>query len=54
MRPWLAACTACDLADIALTLAAGGALTFRARWGTVALAGSAAAIGAALTARVDA
>jgi hypothetical protein len=54
VRPWLAACIACDLADIASTLAAGAALTSRARWGTVALAGSAAAIGAVLTTRVDA
>lgn len=54
VRPWLAACLACDLADIASTLAAGGALSSRARWGTVALAGSAAAMGAALTARADA
>jgi hypothetical protein len=54
VRPWLAACIACDLADIASTLAAGGALPARARLGTVALAGSAAALGAALTTRVDA
>ena len=52
-RPWLVACLACDLADIAATLAAGDALPARARWGTVALAGSAAIAGAALTARVD-
>jgi hypothetical protein len=50
-RPWLIACLACDLADIAATLAAGEALPPRARWGTVALAGSAAAVGAVLTAR---
>ncbi len=53
-RPWLIACLACDLADIAATLAAGDALPPRARWGTVALAGSAAVIGAALTVRADA
>jgi hypothetical protein len=54
VRPWLVACLACDVADIAATLAAGAALPRRARWGTVALAGAAATIGAALTARVDA
>jgi hypothetical protein len=53
LRPWLIGCLACDLADIASTLAAGSALPARARWGTVALAGSAAIAGAALTARVD-
>jgi hypothetical protein len=50
-RPWLIACLACDLADIAGTLAAGEALPPRARWGTVALAGSAAVAGAVLVAR---
>lgn len=54
VRPWLAACVACDAADIASTLGAGGALPPRARWGTVALAGAAAGIGAALLASVDA
>jgi hypothetical protein len=53
VRPWLVGCLACDLADIASTLAAGSALPARARWGTVALAGGAAIAGAALTARVD-
>ncbi len=53
-RPWLIACLACDLADIAATLAAGEALPARARWGTVALAGAAAAVGAVLIARTDA
>jgi hypothetical protein len=52
-RPWLIACLACDLADIAATLAAGEALPARARWGTVALAGAAAAIGIVLTLRTD-
>ena len=52
VRPWLVACMACDAADIASTLAAT-ALPSRARWGTVALAGSAAAIGAALIGSVD-
>jgi hypothetical protein len=52
-RPWLAGCIACDLADIVSTVGAGGALPPRARWGTVALAGAAAAIGAALAAGVD-
>jgi hypothetical protein len=49
LRPWLVGCLVCDLADIASTLAAGSALPARARWGTVALAGSAAIAGAALT-----
>ena len=51
MRPWLAACIACDLSDIASTL--GAELPARARWGTVALAGAAAGMGAALLASVD-
>jgi hypothetical protein len=49
-RPWLAGCIACDVADIAATLAAGAALPARARWGTVVLAGTGAAIGIALAA----
>jgi hypothetical protein len=53
VRPWLAACIACDAADIASTLGAGDALPRRARWGTVALAGAAAGVGAALVAGVD-
>jgi hypothetical protein len=53
LRPWLVGCLACDLADIASTLAAGSALPARARWGTVALAGGAAVAGAALTVRVE-
>jgi hypothetical protein len=52
VRPWLAACIACDAADIASTLAET-ALPARARRGTVALAGTAAAIGAALLGSVD-
>lgn len=52
-RPWLAGCVACDLADIASTLGAGDALPPRSRWGTVALAGVSAAIGAALAASAD-
>ena len=53
MRPWLAGCIACDLSDIASTLGAGAALPPRARWGTVALAGAAAGMGAALLVSVD-
>ena len=53
LRPWVAGCVACDLADIASTLAAGGALPARARWGTVALAGASAVIGAAVAAGAD-
>ena len=53
LRPWLAACVGCDLSDIAATLAAGDALPERARIGTVALAGAAAAAGGALLAAVS-
>jgi hypothetical protein len=53
VRPWLIGCLACDLADIAATLAAGDRVPPRARWGTVGLAGAAAIAGAALTAAVD-
>ena len=48
---WIAAAIACDLSDIAATLAApADALPGNARWGTVALAGAAAAAGAGLLA----
>lgn len=53
LRPWLVGCVACDLTDMAATLAAGDALPARARWGTVALAGAAAALGAALAASAE-
>ena len=53
VRPWLAGCLACDLVDIAATLAAGDSVPSRARWGTVALAGCAALAGAALLATVE-
>jgi hypothetical protein len=53
VRPWLAACVACDLSDIAATVAAGDSLSSRARWGTIALAGAAAAAGLALTAGAE-
>jgi hypothetical protein len=53
VRPWVVGCVACDLADIAATLGAGDALPARSRWGTVALAGVSAAIGAAVAARAD-
>jgi hypothetical protein len=46
--PWLVAAAACDVADIAISLAAGDSLPARARWGTPALAGTSAATGAAL------
>jgi hypothetical protein len=43
----------CDLCDVASTLAApAGSLPGNARWGTVAMAGGAAAAGAALTVAV--
>ena len=45
---WVAAAIASDLSDIASTLAApAGRLPANARWGTVALAGASAALGAA-------
>lgn len=48
---WLAAAVGCDLADVVATLAAPtDALPGNARWGTVALGGGAAALGAALLA----
>ncbi|MBA3262880.1 MAG: hypothetical protein H0T69_10525, partial [Thermoleophilaceae bacterium] len=46
--PWLVAAAACDLVDVAATLAAGEALPRQARVGTVALAGLSAVAGAAL------
>jgi hypothetical protein len=46
----LAVCAACDVADIAATLAAGSALPRRSRLGTVGLAGATAVLGAALAA----
>jgi hypothetical protein len=49
-RAPLTVCVACDLADIAATLAAGDALPRRSRLGTVALAGATAVLGAALAA----
>jgi hypothetical protein len=52
-RPWLIGCAACDLTDLAATLAAGEAIPPRGRWGTVALAGVAAAFGIALAAAAD-
>jgi hypothetical protein len=49
LAPWLAVTIASDLTDLAATLAAPeGALPDNARVGTVALAGAAAAAGAAL------
>ncbi len=52
-RPWLALTVASDLVDLAATLAAGDRVPERARKGTVALAGGAAAVGAALTTQAD-
>ena len=48
VAPWLVAASACDLADIAITLAAGDSLPGRARWGTPVLAGASAVVGAGL------
>jgi hypothetical protein len=53
VRPWLIGCVACDLGDIGATLAGGDSLPARGRWGTVALAGAAAALGAALAAAAE-
>jgi len=50
---WLVATIAADLSDLAATLAApSNKLPGNARWGTVALAGSAAALGAELLSAV--
>jgi hypothetical protein len=46
--PWLLAAAACDCVDLAVTLAAGAALTRRARAGAAMLAGGSAVAGAAL------
>jgi hypothetical protein len=47
-RPWLWATVGSDCVDVIATVAAGGALSDRARVGTALLAGSAALAGAAL------
>jgi hypothetical protein len=52
-RPWLIGCAACDLCDLAATLAAGDGIPARGRWGTAALAGGAAAFGIALAAAAE-
>ncbi len=46
--PWLVAAAAGDVADIAISLAAGDSLPEQARWGTPVLAGASAAAGTAL------
>jgi hypothetical protein len=49
LAPWLAVTIGSDLTDMAATLAVPGRdLPPNARWGTVAVAGAAAAVGAAL------
>jgi hypothetical protein len=53
VRPWLVACVASDLADIAATLADRDGLPARAATGTVALAGAAALAGAGLALAAD-
>ncbi len=51
LAPWLAVTIASDLTDMAATLAApADKLPAHARWGTVAVAGAGAALGAALLA----
>jgi hypothetical protein len=53
LAPWLAVTIGSDLADLSATLAApADSLPDNARWGTVALAGAAAAAGAGLLAAV--
>ncbi len=52
-RVWLLACAIGDLTDTAATLVVTEGLPPRSRWGTVALAGGAAVLGAALAARLD-
>ena len=47
-RPWLAACALGDLGDIVATLAVADELPKKAKWGTVAAAGSFAAMGVGL------
>jgi len=54
LATWVAAAVACDLADIAITLATpADALPANARWGTVALAGASALAGALLYRALD-
>ncbi len=54
LAAWLAAGAVCDLADIGITLATpADALPANARWGTVALAGVSALLGAALYRALD-
>jgi hypothetical protein len=53
-RWWFAAQGACDAADLATTLAAGGALSRPVKLGVVALAAGAAAINWSVAARADA
>jgi hypothetical protein len=53
LRPWLIGLAAGDLVDLAATLAAGGSIPARARWGTVALAGGSAVAGVALAVAAD-
>lgn len=48
LHGWLIGSVACDVADIAATLAAGDAVPKRSRIGTVALAGGSAIAGGAL------
>ncbi len=51
---WVAAAVVCDLADIGITLATpADALPANARWGTVALAGVSALVGAVLYRALD-
>jgi hypothetical protein len=54
LRRWVAAAAACDLADVAITLATpSDVLPSNARWGTVALGGGAALTGLLLFAALD-
>lgn len=54
LATWIAAGVVCDLADIGITLATpADALPSNARWGTVALAGASALVGAVLYRALD-
>lgn len=54
LASWVAAAVVCDLADIGITLATpADALPSNARWGTVALAGASALLGAVLYRALD-
>lgn len=53
VRGWLEAAVLADAIDALATLAAGSHIPPRGRWGTIVLAGSAAAVGAYVARQVD-